>query len=216
MGAIVGYARVSTRGQKLDAQIEALKAAGVTDDHLWQEKESGAKDDRPELAAALKFTRKGDTFVVTKLDRLARSTKHLLEIAEALEKKGATLKVLNINLDTGTPTGKLMLTMLGAIATFERELMLERQAEGFAVAKREGRIKGRPNTAQQKADEVAKLAFEGMTKKAIAEQLGIGQASVYKILAEQRAYDDAIDYEEIRAVIKRHLSQQAAVGKGGA
>ena len=110
--AIVGYARVSTRGQSLEAQLKALKEAGVEDDHLFQEKLSGAKSDRPELEAMLKHARKGDTVVVTKLDRIARSTKHLLQIAEELDNKSVTFKVLNIQLDTSTPTGKLMLTML--------------------------------------------------------------------------------------------------------
>ena len=109
----------------------------------------------------LKFARKGDILVVTKLDRIARSTKHLLEIAETLENKGVTFKVLNIQLDTSTPTGKLMLTMLGAIAQFEREMMLERQAEGFIIAKEKGRIKGRPKTAQKKTAEVISMASRG-------------------------------------------------------
>jgi len=180
--ATCGYARVSTTGQKLDAQLEALKAAGVEDDHLFQEKESGSRADRPKLQEMLRFVRKGDTVIATKIDRIARSTKHLLEIVEEIERKGATFKVLNINLDTSTPTGKLMLTMLGAIATFERELMLERQAEGYAIAKAQGRIKGRPATAQSQAGEVKKLAAKGMTKQGIADQLGIGVASVYRLL----------------------------------
>jgi DNA invertase Pin-like site-specific DNA recombinase len=184
--AIVGYARVSTAGQSLDAQIKALTEAGVDSENLFQEKQSGAKADRKELANVLKFVRKGDTLIVTKLDRIARSTRHLLEIADTLEKKKVTFKVLIINLDTSTPTGKLMLTMLGAVAQFEREIMLERQAEGFAIAKAQGRIKGRPSTAQDKAADVVNLASEGMTRQAIANELGIGIASVYRILKEQR------------------------------
>lgn len=185
--AIVGYARVSTKGQSLDAQIKALKEAGVVDsDCMFMEKESGAKGDRPELAAMLKYVRKGDVLVCTKLDRIARSTKHLLDIVEVLEKKRITFKVLNINLDTSTPTGKLMLTMLGAISQFEREIMLERQAEGFAIAKAKGRIKGRPSTAQNKAADIVRLAESGMTKQGIADELGIGVASVYRILKERR------------------------------
>lgn len=184
--AIIGYARVSTRGQSLDAQIKALKENGVEDKHLFMEKESGANNSRHELSNMLKFVRKGDTLFVTKLDRIARSTKHLLEIAETLEKKGVTFKVLNIQLDTSTPTGKLMLTMLGAVAQFEREMMLERQAEGFAIAKAKGRIKGRPKTAQGKAEEVLKMASEGTTKQEIANKLGIGIASVYRILKDQK------------------------------
>lgn len=184
--AIVGYARVSTRGQSLEAQVKALRENGIEDEHLFKEIESGAKKSRPELANLLKFVRKGDTLIVTKLDRIARSTKHLLEIAEMLEAKGVTFKVLNIQLDTSTPTGKLMLTMLGAIAQFEREMMLERQAEGFAIAKSKGRIKGRPSTAQDKADEIIRMAGDGITKQNIADALGIGIASVYRILREHK------------------------------
>ncbi len=180
--AIVGYARVSTRGQNLEAQTKALKANGVEDDHLFMEKESGAKRDRPELDAMLRFVRKGDTLIATKLDRIARSTKHLLDIAETLEQKDVAFKVLNINLDTSNPTGKLMLTMLAAIAQFERDMMLERQAEGFAIAKAEGRIKGRKPTARAKAKEIKELVGKGLTKQAVADQLEIGIASVYRVL----------------------------------
>ena len=183
--AIVGYARVSTRGQSLEAQLKALNEAGVEDDHLFKEKLSGAKTDRPELEAMLKHARKGDTVVVTKLDRIARSTKHLLQIADELDNKSVTFKVLNIQLDTSTPTGKLMLTMLGAVAQFEREIMLERQREGFEIAKAKGRIKGRPSTAQDKAEDVVRLTSTGMTKQAVADDLGIGVASVYRILKKQ-------------------------------
>lgn len=180
--AIVGYARVSTRGQKLEAQFKALREAGVEDDHLFREKASAGKGGRPQLDAMLKHVRKGDTVVVTKLDRIARSTKHLLDIAETLQEKSVTLNILNLNLDTSTATGKMMLTMLGAIAQFERELMLERQAEGFEIAKVNGKITGRPKSAQIKSAEVKRLAGEGMTRQKIAEQLGIGVASVYRIL----------------------------------
>ena len=138
MGEIVGYARVSTTGQDLTTQVEQLNFTGI--DKLFQEKASGVKEDRSALNEMLSYVRSGDTVVVCKLDRIARSTHHLLDIVERLEKKGVAFKVLNINLDTSTPTGKLMLTMLGAIATFEREMMLERQAEGIAKAKKDGRL----------------------------------------------------------------------------
>lgn len=179
---IVGYARVSTTGQSLDVQIEQLNQAGV--EKIFQEKVSGAKIERPQLAALLDFVREGDRVVVCKLDRVARSTKHLLEIVDRLEGKGVSFRVLNINLDTGTPTGKLMLTMLGAIATFEREMMLERQAEGIARAKRAGRFKGRKPTAREKTPKVLDLLSEGVPKQDIADRLGISVASVYRILAE--------------------------------
>lgn len=178
---VIGYARVSTEDQNLDTQLEQLKGAGCH--RIYQEKVSGVKRDRPELSALLDYVREGDTVVVCKLDRIARSTKHLLDIVETLQSKGVTFKVLNIQLDTSTPTGKLMLTMLGAIATFEREMMLERQAEGIAKAKQEGVYKGRKPTAREKAGDVLKLIAEGKTKEAVAKELGIGVASVYRIMA---------------------------------
>jgi DNA invertase Pin-like site-specific DNA recombinase len=178
--AIVGYGRVSTTGQSLGIQTEQLNLAGV--ERIFQEKASGVKLDRTELNAMLDWVRDGDTVIVTKLDRIARSTKHLLEIIEHLEDKGVSFKVLNMNLDTKTPTGKLMLTTLGAIAAFEREMMLERQAEGIEKAKAEGRYKGRKPTARAKKNEIFSLAAEGLTKQAIADKLEVGVASVYRIL----------------------------------
>jgi DNA invertase Pin-like site-specific DNA recombinase len=109
--------------------------------------------------------------------------RHLLEIVEAMDEKGVGFKVLNINLDTSTPTGKLMHTMLGGIAESEREMMLERQAEGVAKAKAAGKYKGRKATARAKANQVQELASQGLTRQKIADQLGIGVASVYRILA---------------------------------
>jgi DNA invertase Pin-like site-specific DNA recombinase len=176
----IGYARVSTEGQELTAQLEQLQSAGV--DKLYQEKASGVKQDRPQLAAMLEHVREGDTVVVCKLDRIARSTKHLLEIVEALDAKKVSFQVLNINLDTSTPTGKLMLSMLAAIGQFEREMMLERQREGIRLAKDAGAYKGRKPTARAKSAKVVELISQGMTKEAAAKEMGIGVASVYRIL----------------------------------
>jgi DNA invertase Pin-like site-specific DNA recombinase len=183
--AVVGYARVSTVDQNLTAQLEQLTAAGC--DRIYQEKVSGVQRDRPELVAMLDYVREGDVVICCKLDRIARSTRHLLEIVEGLEKKGAAFQVLNIHLDTTTPTGKLMLTMLAAVAMFEREMMLERQAEGIKVAKEEGRYKGRKPTAMGKAEQALQLLEQGLTKQAVADKLGIGIASVYRIVKEKRA-----------------------------
>lgn len=180
MGQTIGYARVSTMGQKLEPQIDLLKKAGAK--KIFQEHISGVKEKRPKLNELLNFIREGDTVIVTKLDRIARSTKHLLQIVDELNANGVTFKVLNIDLDTSTPTGKLMLTMLGAIATFEREMMLERQAEGIAKAKEAGKYKGRKPTARMKAEQIKELINKGMTKQAVAYQLGIGVASVYRVL----------------------------------
>ncbi|WP_272691226.1 recombinase family protein [Providencia sp. PROV132] len=180
--AIVGYARVSTRGQSLDAQLNALQDC----DKVFKEIISGAKDNRPELMALLDYVREGDTVKVTKLDRLARNTKHLLEISDHLEAKQVRLLIMNIGIDTGTPTGKLMLTMIGAIATFEREIMLERQAEGIALAKQQGKYIGRKATAREKSQEIIELVERGLSKPDISRQLSIGITSIYRIIRENR------------------------------
>jgi DNA invertase Pin-like site-specific DNA recombinase len=182
--AIVGYARVSTEEQELTVQLELLQA--IPCDKIFQEKASGAKVDRPHLTAMLDYVREGDTVVVCKLDRIARSTKHLLEIVEYLDSKSVAFRVLNINLDTGTPTGKLMLTMLGAIATFEREMMLERQREGIRIAKGQGAYKGRKPTALAKTARVLELLGQGRTKQSVADEVGIGIASVYRIASASK------------------------------
>jgi len=184
MGELIGYARVSSTDQKLEVQLDQLSKLRV--DRVYQEKASGADADRVELAAMLDYVRQGDTVVACKLDRLARSTAHLLSIVDKLKTKGVILKVLNIDLDTGTPTGKLMLTMLGAIATFEREMMLERQADGIAKAKEKGVYTGRKPTARAKSAEVIDLLAQGMTKEGVASTLKIGVASVYRIAKEYK------------------------------
>jgi DNA invertase Pin-like site-specific DNA recombinase len=178
---IVGYARTSTTEQQagLEAQERDLKAAGA--ERLFQEQTSSVGP-RKALEDALGFLRAGDTLIVTKLDRLARSVANLGVIVGRLEAKGVALRILGLGLDTSTPTGKLMLNLLGSIAQFEREVMLERQREGIAKAKGEGRYKGRKPTARAKADEVRALAAQGRTKEAIAAELGIGVASVYRVL----------------------------------
>ena len=182
--ATFGYARVSTTDQNLTSQIEQLTAVGC--DKIFQEKVSGVKQDRPQLAVMLDHLREGDTVVVCKLDRIARSTKHLLEIVEALEARQVSFKVININLDTSTPTGKLMLSVLAAIGQFEREIMLERQREGIRIAKDEGRYKGRKATARAMSNKVLELLSQGKTKQAVADELNIGIASVYRINKDQR------------------------------
>lgn len=176
--ALVGYARVSTVGQSLDTQLQALADCNT----IFQEKVSGARDDRPQLALLLDFVCEGDVVVVTKLDRLARNTRHLLEISELLQHKQVALRILNLGINTSTPTGKLMLTMIGAIATFERELMLERQAEGIELAKLRGVYKGRKPTAMAKREEVLSLFAQGLTKAKIARQVGISLTSVQRII----------------------------------
>jgi len=175
--ATVGYARVSTTGQNLESQLKALTDCEIT----FKEKQSGACRGREELNRLLEYVRAGDTIKVTKLCRLARNTKHLLEIVESLDAKSVSLQVLNLGIDTASPTGRLMVTMIGAIATFERQLLLERQAEGIALAKTKGKYKGRKPTARAKQDQVKELLSSGMSKPKIASELGISLSSIYRI-----------------------------------
>jgi len=185
--AIVGYARTSTIDQTagLEAQLRDLDAAGCH--RIFKEQLSSVDTKRPELERALDYVREGDTLVVTKLDRLARSMAHLVEVTGKLKAKGVELKVLTLNLDTSTPTGKLMLNMLGSIAEFERELMLERQREGIAKAKAEGKYKGRAPTARRKAADVRRLRAEGKTVEAIVKELSVSRSSVFRALREEKA-----------------------------
>jgi DNA invertase Pin-like site-specific DNA recombinase len=178
---IIGYARTSTTEQTagLEAQARDLKQAGC--EKLFAEQASSVGE-REQLTAALEFIREGDTLVVTKLDRLARSIGHLSEITRALEIKKADLQVLAMGLDTSTATGRLMLNVIGSVAQFEREMMLERQRDGIAKAKADGRYKGRAPTAKSKAATVRELRARGLGASEIARQVGIGRASVYRIL----------------------------------
>jgi DNA invertase Pin-like site-specific DNA recombinase len=177
----IGYGRTSTVDQRagIEAQLRDLRNAGC--EKIFHERVSSVEK-RPQLEACLDFIREGDILVVTKLDRLARSTQHLLQIADRVKLKGAALHILNLGTDTGTATGKLMFTVIGAIATFEREMMLERQREGIAKAKSEGKYKGRKPTARARSTEVVALISDGVRPTDIARQLGIGRASVYRIL----------------------------------
>lgn len=188
---VYGYARVSTLEQDTQTQEAALKDAGC--DVVMVEKAS-AKDvnGRPKLETLKEALTAGDALVVSKLDRLARSTADLLTIAQELAAKDVKLRVLNVaggELDTSTATGKLMLTMLGAIATFERDLMLERQREGIEKAKAQGKYTGRKPTARMKAPEVYRLADQGWTKERIAKELRIGVSTVYRLLSERPGKD---------------------------
>jgi len=182
---LIGYARTSTVEQEsgLEAQRRDLAAIGV--EKLFNEQTSSIGA-RPQLDVALDYLRDGDVLVVTKIDRLARSVADLCRITAAIERKGASLRILDMKLDTATPTGRLMLNVIGSVAQFEREIMLERQREGIAKAKGEGKYKGRAPTARAKSAEIVRLAAAGATREAIAAQLGVGVASVYRALAAAR------------------------------
>lgn len=179
---IVGYARTSTTDQVagLDAQVRDLTAAGC--ERIWQEHVSSVAE-RPQLAAGLDFVREGDVFVVTKFDRLARSVTDLGGIVERLHKKGVALRVLGaLGLDTGTASGKLMMQVLGAVAEFERAIMLERQREGIAAAKAAGKYKGRKPVVRMQRDRIVEMRGEGLSNGAIAKALGCHRSNVGRAL----------------------------------
>jgi DNA invertase Pin-like site-specific DNA recombinase len=182
---IIGYARTSTDHQEhgLRAQIAELERLGC--EKIFSEQVSSMSI-RPELVRALEFMRDGDVFMVTALDRLARSVADLMEICKTAERKQVTIRVLNLGMDTNTPTGKLMLTMLAGVAQFEREIMLERQREGITKAKAAGRYKGRKPIEAKRRQQVIALAGEGLSKPRIARETKLGVATVYRILAESR------------------------------
>jgi DNA invertase Pin-like site-specific DNA recombinase len=182
----IGYARTSTTEQQagFEDQQAQLAATGCT--KIFKEQISSVAS-RDELEAALDFVRDGDTLVVTRLDRLARSTRHFLEIIDRLDAKGVALRILDFggsSVDSKSATGRMMLTMFSAFAEFERSLLLERQRAGIARAKAEGRYKGRAATARAKTAEIVRLRSEGHTPAQIADMTGVSKSSAYRILAE--------------------------------
>lgn len=181
---IIGYARTSTADQiaGFEAQLKELQSAGC--EKIFREKASSISI-RIQLQSAIEFVREGDFLVITKLDRLARSISDLMVIIQELENKKVGLRILNLGMDTNTPTGKLMLTVLGAIAQFEREIMLERQREGIAKAKMEGKYKGRKPISLDRKQEVLRLVENGISKANVAKELKIGEATVYRILRKK-------------------------------
>jgi DNA invertase Pin-like site-specific DNA recombinase len=176
MTHLIGYARTSTVEQEagFDAQIRDLSALGVK--RIFREQVSSMSE-RAQLDAAIDACQSGDTLVVTKLDRLARSIKNLINIMERLEAKGARLRIIAIGLDTSSPTGRLTLNILGSIAQFEREIMLERQKEGIAKAKADGKYRGRKPKDKTAA---RRLMAEGRTVAEIMAATGLGRSTVYE------------------------------------
>lgn len=181
---LIGIARTSTLEQKagLEAQLRELEAYGC--EKIYQEQVSSVAE-REQLNAALSALRSGDKLVVTKLDRLARSVKHLGEIVETINKADASLVILDMGgtaIDTSNPTGKLILNVMSSVAQFEREMMLERQREGIAKAKAEGKYKGRKPTARAKTEMVLLAKKQGLPPAQIIRDLGISKTSYYRIL----------------------------------
>lgn len=183
--ALIGYARVSTSDQDYDLQVAALKTAKCK--KIFSEKKTGTSlKGRSKLEQCIDYLREGDTLVVTRIDRLARSLRDLQNLVHDLKTDGIEIKALEQPIDTGTAAGKAFLDMLGVFAEFETNLRKERQLEGIAKAKKEGKYKGRKPTARDKTPQVLELLKTDMTKEAIAEKLNIGIASVYRIQATNK------------------------------
>lgn len=184
---VVGYARVSTLEQNIERQEVALRKLGC--ERVFIDKMSGKNIDRPQFNTMMSFVRDGDTLIVSEYNRLSRSTKDLLATIEELETRGVTVKSIKENLDTGTPQGKLILTIFAGLAEFERTLMLQRQAEGIERAKLAGKYKGRKHKEYDKKllkEVLDGLADESLTVTKAAELLGVTRPTVYKLLNREK------------------------------
>ncbi len=185
---LIGYMRVSTTDQSTDLQRDALLAAGVKPEHLYADKASGKRDDRPGLDACLKALREGDTLVVWKLDRLGRSLRHLVATVQDLVDRGVGFKVLTgqgANIDTGTASGKLVFGIFAALAEFERELISERTRAGLAAAKARGRKGGRKSKLSPTllAGVQARLAANPLLDRGeLAKELGVHRSTLWRAL----------------------------------
>lgn len=190
--ALVAYIRVSSIGQSLEVQRDKMLALGVEPDHIFEEKRSGVDSNRPALKEALRFARKGDTFVITKIDRLARSAADLLSIVKDLQGKGVELRVLDQSIDTSNPAGRAMLQMLGVFAEFETAIRAERQMDGIAKAKAKGTKFGRKTQATPDVvTEIRRLRGEGTLIKDIMARTGLSKATVYRALDNASAEAEA-------------------------
>ena len=176
----IGYARQSTTNQKngLENQISQLQKNKC--EKIFSEEISSVANKRPEFSKALEFCREGDTLLVTSLSRFARSISDLWKNLEIIQSKGADLQILDMNLDTSSPTGKLLLNLMGSIYQFEREILLERQMVGIAKAKADGKYKGRKPLSKAIKEQIKALKEKGIGATEIAKDLGIGVASVYR------------------------------------
>lgn len=181
----IGYARVSTSDQSLDLQLDALKEFGC--EEIFQEKQSGTKDDRKELLLALRNLRAGDTFVVYKLDRLARSTKRLIEFSDLLREKKVEFVSIQDNLDTGTAAGKAMFGMLSVLAEFERDIIRERTMAGLQAARARGRKGGRPKVNEKKLNHALALySSRAMSIREIENTTGVSSSTLYRAINKEK------------------------------
>lgn len=182
--AIIGYARVSRTEQSTDLQHDALIAAGCT--RIFTDEISGARSDRPGLQQALDYVREGDTLAVWRLDRVGRSVSHLIEVVGELERRGVALKSLTEQIDTSSPSGKLVFHVFSAIAEFERNLIRERVVAGLEAARKRGRIGGRPKAVDAaKARTIRAMKSQGLTTSEILESAKISRATLFRFFKEE-------------------------------
>jgi DNA invertase Pin-like site-specific DNA recombinase len=183
-GQRIGYARVSTSNQNTSIQIEQLQTAGC--DRIFDEKASGSSQNRTQLNEMLNFIRKGDTLVITRIDRLARSLRDLQNLVHDFQQKGIAIKETEQPIDTNTAAGKAFLSMLGVFAEFETNIRKERQMEGIAKAKTSGVYKGRKPISEDVKKDIVRLHNDGVKKVEIIQLLGVGRTSVYNTLKSCR------------------------------
>ena len=175
----VGYARVSTGGQNLDGQLDALWTAGC--ERVFEETASGSRSDRPILAQALEFVRDGDVLVTYRLDRIARSLPHLITIMDNLNQRGVEFRSLTENLDTSSPGGRLIFHVFGAVSQFELDLIRERNRTGLEAARKRGRVGGRPRRmTEDKVRAAKKLLADGTPVKEVASSLGVSVPTLFR------------------------------------
>ncbi len=182
---LIGYMRVSSNSdrQNTDLQRDALLGAGVDPRHLFEDKASGTRDDRPGLKEALSFVKAGDTLVVWKLDRLGRSLTHLIEIINTLKENDVTFRSLTEGMDTGTPSGELLFHVFGALAQYERALISERVTAGLDAARQRGRVGGRPTAiSPEKLEAILKALENGMSKAAICRTFDVKRTTLIETL----------------------------------
>lgn len=184
MGELLGYARVSTAGQDLEAQRQRLQAAGVA--RIFEDVIKGDLYQRPGLSDLLAFARPGDIVSIVRLDRLGRSLRELLDTVQTLKDRGIGLRSLEEQIDTSSAAGELIFHVFGAIAHFERRLIAERTRDGLTAAKAKGRRLGRPPLDRVKAEAALKLVDAGFSPSQAADQVGLGRSTIYREIREKR------------------------------